>query len=88
MRNTLASKLLHHRHFVSGRYYRTDIVLQLRIRMQMSDLVEREHIVQTLQKMHGVIDRPNGAAKILSLHPNTLRGRMRKLTITRDHYMS
>ena len=52
------------------------------------DEVEREHIVRTLEETHGVIDGPRGAARILNLHPNTLRGRMRKLHITRAHSMS
>ncbi|HJY85134.1 MAG TPA: helix-turn-helix domain-containing protein, partial [Candidatus Binatia bacterium] len=47
--------------------------------------VEREYIVKTLEKTGGVIEGPRGAATILKLHPNTLRGRMRKLGITRDH---
>jgi len=45
--------------------------------------VEREHIVRVLQQTDGVIDGPRGAAKILSLHPNTLRSRMKKLGIQR-----
>jgi formate hydrogenlyase transcriptional activator len=45
--------------------------------------VERRHIVTVLQKTDGVIDGQRGAAKILDLHPNTLRSRMKKLGITR-----
>jgi formate hydrogenlyase transcriptional activator len=45
--------------------------------------VEREHIVKVLQQTEGVIDGPRGAAKILNLHPNTLRSRMKKLGIQR-----
>jgi formate hydrogenlyase transcriptional activator len=48
--------------------------------------VERRHIVTVLQKVDGVIDGPRGAAKILDLHPNTLRSRMKKLGITRTAY--
>ena len=33
-----------------------------------------------------VIDGPRGAAKLLGLHPNTLRSRMKKLGITRPHH--
>jgi formate hydrogenlyase transcriptional activator len=46
--------------------------------------VERAHILQVLQETHGVIEGPNGAARILNLHPNTLRSRMKKLRIERS----
>jgi formate hydrogenlyase transcriptional activator len=45
------------------------------------DEVERNHILATLQYAGGVIDGPKGAARILNLHPNTLRHRMSKLRI-------
>jgi formate hydrogenlyase transcriptional activator len=45
--------------------------------------VERDHIVTVLQQTDWVIDGPRGAARILGLHPNTLRNRMKKLGITR-----
>jgi formate hydrogenlyase transcriptional activator len=45
------------------------------------DEVERNHILATLQHTGGVVDGPKGAAKILNLHPNTLRHRMDKLDI-------
>ena len=45
--------------------------------------VERAHILQVLQDTHGVIEGPRGAARILNLHPNTLRSRMKKLGIAR-----
>jgi formate hydrogenlyase transcriptional activator len=32
-----------------------------------------------LEATEGVISGPNGAAKILGLHPNTLRSRMERL---------
>jgi transcriptional regulator with GAF, ATPase, and Fis domain len=44
--------------------------------------VERDHIVKILKQTDGVIDGPYGAAKILNLHPNTLRSRMKKLGIS------
>jgi formate hydrogenlyase transcriptional activator len=47
------------------------------------EAVEREHILATLRNTNWVIDGPSGAAKILSLHPNTLRSRMKKLGISR-----
>jgi len=43
----------------------------------------RTHILAALEKSHWVIDGPRGAAKMLSLHPNTLRSRMKKLGIAR-----
>ena len=45
--------------------------------------VEREHIATVLKKTSGVIDGERGAAKVLGLHPNTLRSRMKKLNIAR-----
>ena len=46
---------------------------------------ERRQIVRTLEKTRWVIDGPRGAAKVLGLHANTLRSRMRKLGIERAH---
>ena len=48
--------------------------------------LERQHVASALQQTDGVIDGPRGAAKILGLHPNTLRSRMKKLGITRDSH--
>jgi formate hydrogenlyase transcriptional activator len=45
------------------------------------DETERNHILAALQLTDGVIDGPRGAAKILNIHPNTLRHRMKKLSI-------
>jgi formate hydrogenlyase transcriptional activator len=45
--------------------------------------VERGHIEAALQQTQGVVDGPKGAARILNLHPNTLRHRMTKLGIKR-----
>jgi formate hydrogenlyase transcriptional activator len=45
--------------------------------------VERSHILAALQQTQGVVDGPKGAARILNLHPNTLRHRMKKLGIKR-----
>jgi formate hydrogenlyase transcriptional activator len=45
------------------------------------DEVDRNHIRAALQHSGGVVDGPKGAAKILNLHPNTLRHRMDKLGI-------
>lgn len=45
--------------------------------------LERSHILAALQQTDGVIEGPKGAARILNLHPNTLRHRMNKLGIRR-----
>jgi formate hydrogenlyase transcriptional activator len=45
------------------------------------DEVDRNHILAALQHTGGVVDGPKGAARILNLHPNTLRHRMDKLGI-------
>jgi transcriptional regulator with GAF, ATPase, and Fis domain len=46
--------------------------------------IEKNHILQVLKQTQGVIEGPRGAAKILNLHPNTLRSRMKKLGIERS----
>jgi len=46
--------------------------------------VERRYIQSVLQKTDWVIEGERGAAKILDLHPNTLRSRMKKLGIERS----
>jgi formate hydrogenlyase transcriptional activator len=46
--------------------------------------VERSHILAALQQADGVVDGLKGAAKILNIHPNTLRHRMSKLGIKRS----
>jgi formate hydrogenlyase transcriptional activator len=43
----------------------------------------RNHILAALEQSGWIIDGPRGAAKILNLHPNTLRSRMKKLGILR-----
>jgi formate hydrogenlyase transcriptional activator len=45
---------------------------------------ERAHIVAALERADGVIEGPRGAAKLLDIHPNTLRSRMEKLGIKRS----
>jgi formate hydrogenlyase transcriptional activator len=47
---------------------------------------ERSHILTALEHAGGVVDGPKGAARILSIHPNTLRHRMDKLGITRSRH--
>lgn len=46
-------------------------------------VVEREHVLAVLAQAEWVIEGPNGAAKVLAMHPNTLRSRMKKLGIAR-----
>jgi formate hydrogenlyase transcriptional activator len=43
--------------------------------------VERAHILRVLDETHGIIEGPRGAARILGLHPNTLRSRLQKIGI-------
>ena len=45
--------------------------------------VERDHILTTLRSHNWRIGGSQGAAKILDIHPNTLRSRMKKLGILR-----
>lgn len=51
--------------------------------------VERQHILKILNQTRWIIDGPKGAARILGLHPNTLRHRLQKLGIQRPtHHIS
>jgi formate hydrogenlyase transcriptional activator len=52
-------------------------------RLPTLEEVERMHILAALQQTGGVVEGPKGAAKILNLHPNTLRHRIQKLGIRR-----
>jgi formate hydrogenlyase transcriptional activator len=47
--------------------------------------VERQQILRALRQTRGVIDGERGAAKVLGLNPNTLRSRMKKMGIAREH---
>jgi formate hydrogenlyase transcriptional activator len=47
------------------------------------EAVERGHILAVLEQTDWVIDGRKGAAKLLDLHPNTLRSRLKKLGIKR-----
>jgi PAS domain S-box-containing protein len=47
------------------------------------EALQRRHILATLEKTHWVIEGASGAARLLDLHPNTLRSRLKKLGITR-----
>jgi formate hydrogenlyase transcriptional activator len=53
---------------------------------QSLEQMERNHILAALDRSGGVIDGPNGAARILNLHANTLRSRMDKLKIGRKRH--
>jgi len=52
-------------------------------RDKMED-VEREHIIDTLNKTRWKVSGEKGAAKILGLNPTTLEARMKKLGIKRE----
>jgi formate hydrogenlyase transcriptional activator len=62
---------------------RADAPAQQRSALRSLEEVEREHILRVLGSTHGIIQGPHGAAKILGLHPNTLRSRMERLGILR-----
>jgi PAS domain S-box-containing protein len=47
--------------------------------------VEKRHIFSVLERTSWTIEGDRGAAKILDLHPNTLRSRMKKLGIERSN---
>jgi hypothetical protein len=49
------------------------------------DECQRSHIERVLSHTNGIIEGPRGAAALLGLHPSTLRNRMRKLGVLRDH---
>ncbi len=48
---------------------------------------QRRHIESVLEQTSWVIEGQRGAAKLLNVHPNTLRFRMRKLGITRPPHV-
>jgi formate hydrogenlyase transcriptional activator len=48
--------------------------------------VEKRHILGVLKQTRGVVEGPKGAARILNLHPNTLRSRIKKLGIKPADY--
>lgn len=45
--------------------------------------VEKDHILSVLNQTNWVIEGMDGAAKLLAIHPNTLRSRLKKLGIIR-----
>jgi transcriptional regulator with GAF, ATPase, and Fis domain len=48
--------------------------------------MERQHFISVLRKTRGIIEGPNGAARLLDLKPSTARFRIRKLGIRREHF--
>jgi formate hydrogenlyase transcriptional activator len=48
--------------------------------------LERGHIAAVLSQTRRVVEGPRGAARILGLHPNTLRHRIQKLGLKRTTY--
>jgi PAS domain S-box-containing protein len=52
------------------------------------EAVERQHILAVLQQTDWVIDGARGAARILEIHPNTLRNRMKKLGLSRPGHQN
>ena len=70
----------------------TDRVSSLRPDLELNDTdalstleqVEKRHIHSVLEKTSWIIEGDRGAARILDLHPNTLRSRMKKLGIERS----
>ena len=49
---------------------------------------ERAHILEALQKTHGRISGPRGAAHLLGIPRSTLQHKMQKLGITNENYES
>ncbi len=45
--------------------------------------LQRQHILNVLAQTNWVIEGENGAARLLNLHPNTLRSRLKKMGIQR-----
>lgn len=51
--------------------------------------IEKRHILAVLRQAAWVIEGPHGAARILNVHPNTLRSRMKKMGLSRaSHALS
>jgi formate hydrogenlyase transcriptional activator len=51
------------------------------------EAIERQHIIGVLRRTRGVIEGPDGAARLLNLKPSTARFRMKRLGITRSDYL-
>jgi formate hydrogenlyase transcriptional activator len=61
-----------------------EIAQKIKSKKHLAD-VEKEHIYQILLQTGWRIEGPKGAAKLLGVHPSTLRHRMKKLGIKRPH---
>lgn len=48
------------------------------------EAVERNHILAVLKQTNWVIEGEQGAARLLDMHPNTLRSRLKKMGIQRE----
>ena len=55
---------------------------------QSLEAIEREHIIAMLRKARGVVEGPNGAAQLLAMKPSTVRFRMKKLSISKNDYLT
>jgi hypothetical protein len=75
------------RELIEGCEYKEDCLPDMKTESEENfqqptlEQIQKLHIVDTLAMTNGVIDGPKGAAKILDIHPSTLRNRMRKLGI-------
>jgi len=58
--------------------------VQERVQIKTLSQMEKEHILQALEKSEWNISGKDGAAELLGLNPSTLRGRMRKHGIRRS----
>jgi len=48
--------------------------------------IERLHIIAILKRTRGLVEGPNGAARLLNLKPSTARFRIKRLGIRREEY--
>jgi transcriptional regulator with GAF, ATPase, and Fis domain len=55
-------------------------------RIEALHAVTKRHIEAALARTRGRVEGRDGAARLLEIHPNTLRARMRKLNIDWRHY--
>ena len=69
----------------AGRSIRSVKALDVAGGSDVSFLDNRKYLA-ALKQTNWVIDGPRGAAKVLGLHPNTLRSRLKKLGITRSSH--
>ena len=56
-------------------------VRSLTTHIEPLDVIVRRHIETALREVHGRVEGPHGAARLLRVNPHTLRARMRKLKI-------